>query len=46
MRAQSIRFHETPAVEENIETFARQQFSLLVLALRALFAATGFGALI
>lgn len=46
MYTQPIQFYKTAAVEKNVESFSRQQFALLVLAICAQLPATGFGFLI
>jgi hypothetical protein len=46
VRAQTIQFDKTTAVEKNIETLAREKFSLFMLAASALLAAASLGGLI
>ena len=46
MRAQLIGLDEAPAVEQNRKPLAREQFTLLMLALSAQLSATSFGALV
>jgi hypothetical protein len=46
VRAQAIELDEAAAVEQDIETLARQKLSLFVLPLAALLAAAGLGLLI
>jgi len=40
MSSQAIHLYETSAVQENIETFPRQEFALFVLTSGALFTST------
>jgi hypothetical protein len=46
MRAQAVELDEAAAVEQNVEPFARQKLSLLVLSLRPFGAAARFRFLI